>query len=147
MAELGRVLSGARARLLIDGVPVLYCTNVNYSEEIQYDPVEVLDEMAVAEFVAVAYRVTFTAQWVRVVTNSIKNRDGIRIFPRLKDILTAPSLTGSVEDNLTGEVLASIQRVKASRYTVNIGARGIVLTDTEFVAVRIEDESEIGATP
>ena len=146
MSELGRVLSGARARLLIDGVPVLYCTNVNYSEEVQYDPVEVLDELAVAEFVAVAYRVTFSAQWVRVVTNTIKNRDGIRIFPRLTDIIQAPDLTGSVEDNVTGEVLASIQRVKASRYTVNIGARGIVLTDTEFVAVRIQDESEIGAT-
>lgn len=145
MAELGRVLSGARARLMIDGVPVLYATNVNYSEEIQYDPVEVLDLLEVAEFVPVAYRVTFTSQHVRVVTNPIKNRDGIQIFPSLPDILQAPDLTAAIEDNVTGEVLANIQRVKASRYTVNIGARGIVLTDVEFVAIRIEDESEIGS--
>ena len=140
---LGQVLSGARARLTIDGVPVLYATNVSYSEEIQYDPVEVLDLLEVAEFVPVAYRVTFTSQHVRVVTNPIKNRDGVRIFPRLQDILQAPDLTAAIEDNVTGEVLASVQRVKASRYTINIGARGIVMTDVEFVAIRIEDESEI----
>ena len=143
--ELGKVLSGARARLSIEGVPVLYATNCNYSEEIQYDPVEVLDLLEVAEFVPVAYRVTFTSQHVRVITNSIKNRDGIKIFPSLKDIITAPDLVASIEDNVTGEVLANIERVKASRYTVNIGARGIVMTDVEFVAIRIQDESEIGA--
>jgi hypothetical protein len=130
---------------VLEGVPVLYATNVNYSEEIQYDPVEVLDLLEVAEFVPVAYRVTFTSQHVRVVTNPIKNRDGIQIFPKLSDILQAPDLTAAIEDNVTGEILANIQRVKASRYTVNIGARGIVLTDVEFVAIRIEDESEIGA--
>ena len=145
MAELGRVLSGARARLLLDGVPVLYCTNVNYSEEIQQDPIEVIGQLETAEFVPVAYRCTFTAQWVRVVTNPIKNRDGIRIFPKLSDILTAPDLTAAIEDSVTGEVLANIHRVKATRYTANIGARGIVLTDTEFVCIRIEDESELSA--
>ena len=143
--ELGKVLSGARARLTIEGVPVLYATNCNYSEEIQYDPVEVLDLLEVAEFVPVAYRVTFTSQHVRVVTNSIKNRDGIRIFPSLSDIIQAPDLVAAIEDNVTGEVLANIERVKASRYTVNIGARGIVMTDVEFVAIRIQDESEINA--
>ena len=141
--ELGRVLSGARARLMIEGVPVLYATNVSYSEEIQYDPVEVLDLLEVAEFVAVAYRVTFTSQHVRVVTNTIKNRDGIAIFPKLTDIIGAPELTAAVEDNVTGQVISNIERVKAARYTVNIGARGIVLTDVEFVAIRIQDESEI----
>jgi hypothetical protein len=143
MAELGRVLSGARARLLIEGVPVMYCTNVSWSEEIQMDPVEVLDLLPVAEFVEVAYRVTFTSQHVRVVSNPIKNRDGIRIFPTLSQMINSKELVGSIEDSLTGKVLANVQRVKASRYTVNVGARGIVLTDVEFVAIRIEDESEI----
>ena len=140
---LGNVLSGARCRVLIEGVPVMYATNVNYSEEIQYDPVEVLDLLEVAEFVPVAYRVTFSSQHVRVVTSSIKRRDGIRIFPRLQDILAAPDLTAAIEDSVTGTLLANVQRVKASRYTINIGARGIVLTDVEFVAIRIQDESEV----
>lgn len=139
--QLGNVLSGARARLLIGGTPVLYATNVNYGEEIQYDPIEVLDLLEIAEFVPVRYRATFTSQHVRVVNQPIKDRDGIQIFPKLSEILQAGDLEASVEDAVTGLTLSKIQRVKASRYTINIGATGIVLTDVEFVAIRIKDES------
>lgn len=139
----GLVLTGARARLLIDGVKVGYATNVSYSEEVPHDPVEPLDQFDVAEHVPTAYRVTFSAQHVRVITQPIKNREGIRMFPRLEDILTHPEMTATVEDPATGTVVANIERVKPTRYTSNIGARGIVLTDTEFVAIRIRDESEI----
>ena len=143
MAGRGLVLSGARARLLIEGVKVMYATNVSYSEEQQHDPIEILDDYSVAEHVPIAYRVTFSAQMVRVITNPIKLRDGVVIMPRVEDILTAPELTASVEDRATGRVIANIERVKCVRYTQNIGARGIVLNDVEFVAIRVRDESEI----
>jgi hypothetical protein len=129
--------------LLIQGVKVMYATNVSYSEEHQHDPVEVLDQFDVAEFVPVAYRVTFSAQMVRVITNPIKLRDGVVILPSLENILDSDELTASVEDPKTGTIVANIERVKTTRYTQNIGARGIVLNDVEFVAIRIRDESEV----
>jgi hypothetical protein len=140
MAGRGLVLSGARARLMIDGVKVMYATSVNYSEEIEYQPIEVLDQLEIAEHVPVAYRVSFSAQMVRVITNSIKLRDGVRIMPSLERILEAGDLTATIEDRVTGTVMANIERVKASRYTASIGARGIVLNDCDFV---IRDESEL----
>jgi len=143
MAGRGLVLSGARAVFQIEGVKVMYATNVSYSEEIQYDPIETLDQLEVAEHVPTGYRVTMSAQMVRVITNPIKLRDGVRIFPRLEDILGAPELTASVLDRVTSAVVANIERVKCSRHSANVGARGIVLTDCDFVAVRIRDESEI----
>ena len=139
----GFTLTGARARLTIGGVKVALATNVSYSEEIQHDPIEPLDQFEVAEHVPVAYRVTFSAQMVRIITNTIKNRDGVVIFPRLEDILSQGELEATVEDRETGSVVANIERVKATRYTNNVGARGIVLTDVEFVAIRIRNESEI----
>jgi len=139
----GLVLTGARARLLIDGKKVMYATNVSYSEEIQHDPVEVLDQFEVAEHVPTAYRVTFSAQFVRVITASIKNRDGVLIFPRLENILASGEMTAAIEDRATGTIVANIERVKATRYTNNIGARGIVLEDVEFVAIRVRNESEL----
>ncbi len=139
----GLVFSGARARLMLDGVKVAYATNVDYSEEIQYDPVEPLDQLEVAEHVPVAYRVTFGAQMVRVITHPIKLRDGLAIFPRLEDILTSGEMTATVEDRVTGTVASNIEAVKAATYRVNVGARAIVLTDVTFVAIRIRDESEI----
>lgn len=143
MAGRGLVLTGARARLSIEGVKVMYATNVSYSEEVTHDAVEVLDQLEVAEHVPTAYRVSFSAQMVRVVTNDLKLRDGVRIAPRLEDILQSGELTATVEDRVQGIVVANIERVKATRWSTNIGARGMVLTDVEFVAVRIRSESEI----
>ena len=143
MAGRGLVLSGARARLMIDGVKVMYATNCTYGEEVEFQPIEVLDQLEIAEHVPVAYRVNFSAQFVRVITNSIKLRDGVRIFPRVEDILTSGELTATVEDRVTNTIVSNIERVKASRYNINIGARGIVLSDVDFVAIRIRDESEL----
>lgn len=143
MAGRGRVLSGARARFTLEGVKIMYATNVSYSEEIQHDPVEVLDQYDVAEHVPVAYRVTLSAQRVRIVGNPIKNADGVVVIPRLEDILRAGEMVATIEDSATGTILANIERVKATRYNANIGARGIVLEDVEFVAIRIRDESEL----
>jgi hypothetical protein len=121
----------------------MYTLSATYGEEIQHDPVEPLDQFDVAEFVPIAYRVNFSAQWVRVIRNSIKLRDGVEIFPRLEEILNAADMTATIEDRQTGAAITNIQRVKATRYNINIGARAIVLTDVEFVAVRIRDESEV----
>lgn len=140
--QKGMVLTGARARLMLNGVKVMYCQGVNYSEEIEYQPVEPLDQYEVAEHVPVAYRVTFSAEMTRVVNNPIKQRDGVSVMPRLEDITNAPALTGTIEDRLTGAVLANIEQVKLQRYTSNIG-RAIVLTSCEFVAIRVRDESEL----
>ena len=74
MAGRGNVLTGARAALSLDGVKCMYTLSATYGEEIQHDPVEPLDQFDVAEFVPIAYRVNFSAQWVRVIRNSIKLR-------------------------------------------------------------------------
>lgn len=143
MAYRGLVLSGARARLNIDGVKVALCMNVSWSEEIQHDPVEPIDQFEVAEHVPIAYRVTFNGQLVRIVTNTIKNRDGVVIFPELRNILTRGEMTATVVDSPTENVLANIGGVKCTRYTNNVGARGIVMEDVEFVAIQIQNESEV----
>lgn len=143
MAGRGLVLTGARARFSINGTKVMYATSVDMSEDIEQSPIEVLDQLEVAEHVATAYRVSLSAQFVRVITNPIKNRDGIVIFPKLADIISHPEMTAVLEDRITGTVLATIQRVKPARYRQSVGARGIVLTDCEFVAIRISDESEV----
>jgi hypothetical protein len=142
MPKKGLVLTGARASFKLDGVKVMYSTSVNYSEEYVYEPVEPLDQLEVAEHVPTAYRVTLSSQHVRVITEAIKNREGVAIIPRLENVLDGAELTGEITDRVTGTVVAIIQSVKGSRYTINV-SKGIVLTDVEFVAIRIRDESEV----
>jgi len=143
MAERGLVLTGARAKFSLNGVKLMYALNVTYGEEIQHDPIEPLDQIDVAEHVPIAYRVNLSAQMVRVITESLKLHRGLSVFPTLENILTSEEMTGVVEDRVTGRPVATIQRVKATRYNANVGARAIVLTDVDFVAVRIRDESEV----
>jgi hypothetical protein len=133
-----------RSPFSLDGVVVFYTVNCSFGEEIDREPIEPLDQIDVAEYVATRYRASFSAQMVRVVKQSLKLRSGVSIFSKVANILTDPAITGTIEDNVNpGIVLAQIANVQSTRYRCNIGARGIVLTDCEFVTTGIKDESEI----
>ncbi len=144
MEYRGLIQSGARTRLSLNGTKIALAMECSFGEEIPVEPIEPLDQFDVAEHVELAYRVNFSAQFVRVITQPLKDRDGIIIFPTLEQILRRGEMTGTIEDPTTGTILANVQRVKATRYNVRVGARAIVLTDVEFAAIRIRDESELG---
>lgn len=148
MAEKGRLFTGARARFLIEGRKVGYARNVAVTEEIQYDPVEVLDNIEVEEFVPVAYRVTFTASQFRIIGETVKS---LGLFPNvggnvgehLENILISGDLVATVEDTSTGKIFATLEQVKVASHNWTIDARGVVGEDMTFVAIRVKDESEI----
>lgn len=148
MPEKGRVFSGARARLMLEGVKVGYCTNVAGSEEIQYDPVEVLDNIQVEEFVPIAYRVTFTASLVRIIGETVKSlgwfpQQGRSPEDHLQNILVSGELVAVIEDNKTGRAMMTLEQVKVASHNFTVNARGVVGQDLTFVAVRMKDESEV----
>lgn len=148
MAEKGRLFTGARARLSIDGVKVGYARNVTGNEEIQYDPVELLDNIEVEEFVPLAYRCRMTMGMFRIVGTTLKTRGwfpevGNNTEEHLENILNTGELTATIEDTRTGRIVATIEQCKIASHNFTIDARGIVGEDTEWVAIRIRDESEI----
>lgn len=149
MAEKGRLLTGARARFSIEGVKVGFARNVALSEEIQYDPVEILDNIQVEEFVPVAYRITtFTAGLFRIIGETIKS---LGFFPKvganqdehLENILVSGDLVATLEDTKTGRIWTTVEQVKVQGHNWTTDARGIVGEDVTFVAIRALDESEV----
>jgi len=147
MAGKNRLFTGARARFSINGVKVGYARNVAVTEEIQYDPVEVLDNIEVEEFVPVAYRVTFTASKFRVIGETVKSlgyfpNNGANTEEHLENILVSGNLTATVEDTSTGQLFATLEQVKVASHNWTIDARGVVGEDMTFVAIRVKDESE-----
>jgi hypothetical protein len=146
--EKNLVLTGARARLLLNGVKIGWATNVSIGEEIAYEPVEVLDNIEVQEHVPTAYRVTFTAGRVRIVGQTWKSqgfmpKGGANAEERLTNIINQGDITAIIEDNQTGQILATIEQVRVASHNYTVNARGIVGNDVSFVGVRIKDESEI----
>lgn len=145
--EKGRVLTGARTRLLINGVQVGYARGCSGGEVIQYEPVDTLDNIQTSENVPVRYRVNFSMNFVRIVNRSIKNlgwfpRLGTSPAEHLSNIITQGLLTVSTEDNQTGAVLQTFEQAAIQSRNFNIDATGIVGVNCDFVGIRMKDEFE-----
>lgn len=146
--EKGLVFTGARARFLINGIKIGWAQNVTGGEEIQYDPVDVLDNIEVQEYVPIGYLATLSASRVRIINKTTKSQG---FFPsvggnsdeHLTNILNAGDLAGQVEDNATNAIFANYEQVRMASHNWTINARGIVGNDMTFVAIRARDESEI----
>ena len=138
---MAQVFSGSRARFLINGRVVGFAGNVSGSESIDYEPVDILDQLAVQEFVPVAYRATLSAQIFRIIGQSLK---ALNIFPKEEDILTTGLLDCVIEDTQSGagSAMATFTGVSAQEHSFDVGARGIVSENVNFVAIRVRDESE-----
>ena len=144
--EKGRTFTGARARFSINGVKVGYARSVNVSEEIEYQPVEVLDNIEVEEFCPVAYRVTFTCSLFRIIGETLKSQGwfpstGTNTEEHLSNILTTGELSAQIEDTKTGKVYATIEQVKVASHNWTVDARSIVGEDVTFNAIRVKDET------
>ena len=148
MADRGRIFSGPRARFTLDGVPFAFATNVAGSEEIQYDAVEVLNNVEVQEFVPVAYRATLTASKVWFVNETLKS---LGWFPKvgtdpgthLRNILTTKDLAALIQDTQDNVAFMSGDGVRLASYNWTIAARAIVATDVTFVLIKFRDISEV----
>jgi hypothetical protein len=146
--QKGRIFTGARARLKISGVTVGYATQVTVTEEVQYDPAEVVDNIETEEFVPVAYRVSGSCNTLRVVGETWKSqnwfpKNGIDTNAHLLNILaTGDDVTLTLEDAKTQKTVALVEQVKFGRRNLSVGARGISGEDIDFVAIRVKDESE-----
>ncbi len=148
MAEKGNLITGARTRFSIGGKKVGYARGVTLTEEIEYQPIEVLDNIETEEHVPIAYRVSFSASLFRIVGNTFKSlgyfpKVGQNVNEHLSNILTSGVLTGTIEDTQTGRILQTIEQVKVGVQNLQFDARGVTGLDVTFNAIRLKDESEV----
>jgi hypothetical protein len=134
--------SGARAVFKINGANVGFAGGVSGEEQIDYEPVDVLNLLEVREHVPVAYRTSLNAQIFRVVGNSLKVRG---IMPIQEEIITSGDLEAVVQDSVSGTTVQLFEGVRASGHSFDITARGIVQENVSFVAIRVKDEAEVPA--
>jgi len=162
------VFSGARAIFRVNDKQVAFASGCDGTEEVLYEAVDVLDNIEVAEYVPVGYRVNFNCAVFRTVQGpqitpegpiwktgpkapadgqlgSLKN-PAVGIFPRStgtpSEILTNGSMNASVTDRLTNTSLYRMQEVKATTLNFSITARGIVGQNVSFNAIRMSSEDE-----
>ncbi len=142
----GRVLHGARARFIIQGVQVGYARSVSVTEELEYQPMDVLDNIEVEENVAVSYRVRFTASIFRIVGETLKKagwfpKIGKDAQEHMSNILSTGDLVAVVEDTKTNQPIATLLQCKIASHNWTVEKGTITGEDVEFVAIRVRDET------
>lgn len=142
-----QAITGARARFLLDGVKIGYARSVNLNENIDWRPLEVLDNIRVEEHVPVGYDCAMTCEQFRIVDKTFKARG---FFPKagkdssehLRNIILSGELTATLEDTITGKLLAVVERVRVATTNYTVNARDITGENVTFVAILVKDESE-----
>lgn len=150
------VFSGARAIFRINNEKVAFASGCDGSEEVMYEPVDVMDNLEVQEYVPVGYRVSFSCAIFRTVkgtTNARPPKEGMYgspkamgIFPSITDpkaILTKGTLTCEIQDTITKQTIMQLEEVKCASNNWSVTARGIVGTNLTFNAIRMKDETEV----
>lgn len=143
-----QVCTGARARFSLDGVKVGYARNVNVSEEIERQPLEVMDNVEVEEFAPVGYRVQMTCSMFRLVGESLKAKgwfpkSGSTPEEHLTNILNTGEMVATVEDTPTGKLICTVERVQIASHNWTVDRGSVSGEDATFVAIRVRDESEV----
>lgn len=146
--ERGRLITGARARFLINNKVVGYAKAVTIQESLEMQPVEVIGNIEVEEHVPIGYRVNMTADMFRVFNETPKSQGffpgvGANTDEHLLNVLTAQGMSAIIEDTKNSKAIATLEQVRMTSNNYTLDARGIMGNAAEFVAIRVRDESEI----
>ena len=145
---MSEVLTAPRCRILIDSRPFARGTNVQYTAEIDYQDVEVLDNIEVEEFAPVAYRVSGTIGMVKAKGLTPKSlglipETGVDHEEHLENILLQAEITLVLIDKKSPPTtLTTLTGVRFGSYGWAVAARGIATENISFKAKRETDESE-----
>lgn len=147
----GRVGSGPRSRLFIDGQPVGYATGVDITEDTQYEPIRVLDNIEVSEFVPIGYEASISTRRCRLVPGSPRGGSDLTFMPKLggdaeihlRNLLARPEgFDIQVDDIINPTTMALLTGAVATRRGWSVDARGIIGENIDFLGIRLYDESE-----
>ena len=133
-------ISGARARLLIDGREVGYATGVNASEDITNVRVNVLGEIDSQEIVPTSRTVSVNCNFVRILNSSLGDQ-GAWVEGDTDAVLQFPDLTIQILDRVSGSNIWAIKGARCQTRNWTVDSGGIMSTNVSFEAIGMEDET------
>lgn len=135
-----QVMTGPKAIFRLNGTQVAWASSVEYTEEITYEEVNVLDNIAVQENAEVGYKVSLTCRNFRVAGFSPKG-PLYNFMSKLQNILTQGVLTAEVIQATDNSVILSMEQVKFASRQTTVEARGIMQETWTFNGIKATDEA------
>ncbi len=142
-------ISGARCSFILDGQVVALSRSVSWSYALEYQEVRVLNDLRVSAHTPTSYRCTISFSMFRVPKQTLATlgffpKTGATSSEQISNVLSLPSLTAVIVDNITGVAIATFTGVKIAGGSFTLDAGGNVLaTEVDCVAICMYDESEL----
>jgi len=131
---MSTVFSGAKASLKINGVKVAFVGSISITQENTMTPIDVLDQLDIAEFAETGHTVSMTCNLFKVDANSAK---ALGLDPdNLDDLLTQGELVAEIYDRINDKVQYTITGVKFQGGSGSVDARGVWQGTWNFVGKR-----------
>ena len=136
-----RLFAGARAVLKVNGKTIGYCTGISGTETIDYQPVEVLGQADVQEYMLVARRVNFTASFVRILKDSLVASS---LFPKgdmaTLDLIDFPEMSVTVFDDVEDSAVYKFEGVRPTNRSFTVDKSSVMSVNASFVALTMTDD-------
>lgn len=135
----GKVLTGNRAKVFVDGKLVGIFDSCNYSSSLGVEPIFILGATAAREIAINSQEVVnLNCSGFRVVGNGVHV---LPKFPKLADLLNFTALTLSVVDRATGVQVLTALNCVPSTTSENYNAKTTSKIQITYVGIRGFDES------
>ena len=124
--------AGARIKIVLDGEKVAWASGFNITQEETLTPVEVLDQIEVAEYAETAHVVSFSINMFKVAGNTAIDKDLEKQNPAEYIGQATKDITILDKDN---NVLYTLEQVKFEGGTGSLDARGVWSGTWNFRAI------------
>ena len=135
-----RAFSGARAILRFDDIEAGWATGVSGTENITLQRVDVLGNIDSYEIEAVGRTVTMTADFVRIIGESLQKM-GIVPTGDTAQVINFPSLTAEVYDEVGDQMIYRVEGLKCESRNWRVDRQGLMTVNCTFQGRRMYDES------
>lgn len=133
------ILTGARAVLRINNVPVGVFARVSWSVAYDAAPAYVLGRYSAAEITYTgAEIVSVDAVGFRIIGRGAHQ---VASLPKLQELLNHDSISLSIVDRRTGEEFFKVYHVRPVGYSSDVAPRSQSELSVRFIGIRAEDES------
>ena len=144
VALAAKTITGGRAVVLSDGIPVGIFDSITINEGLTLEDIHTLGKFGPQEIVATAYNaVTVNCSGFRVYGSGVK---ALGQFPTLADLLSLGTITLAIQDrqNPTGKPLATIVNCVPETNNVNFNARASSKVNLTYRGTALTDETTFG---
>ena len=136
-----KIMHGARAQVILNGVTVGLFTNVSYGMQYDLTPAFILGRFSAAELAYTgAEPIGIQASGWRIIGQGPFTASG-GTMPKLQDLLTAEDMSFAIYDRQTDQLIMKVVGVRHQGFNSSVAPKALEEMSLSFMGLRLSDET------